>query len=44
MMTTTTCNPIPDEETAHLSLPNRDDGLERVLGLGVVIPYPYFQK
>ncbi|XP_021968282.1 uncharacterized protein LOC110863314 [Folsomia candida] len=36
--------PLPDERTAHLSRPNRPEGLERFLGLGVVLPYPYFQK
>lgn len=35
-----------DVSNGHLSIPNRDrdKSLERLLGLGVVLPYPYFQK
>jgi len=39
--------PVPnnaDVTNGHLSLPNRPVGLERLLGLGFVLPYPYFQK
>ncbi|CAG7824743.1 unnamed protein product [Allacma fusca] len=35
-----------DLSNGHLSKPNldRDKSMERLLGLGVIYPYPYFQK
>jgi hypothetical protein len=33
-----------DVTNGHLAQPNRATGLERLLGLGFVLPYPYFQR
>jgi len=33
-----------DSTNGYLSIPNRQSALQRILGFGVVDPYPYFQK